>query len=523
MSLPDNADAPSRPDVLFITVDQWRGDQTPGDAGWFVTPNLDALAAEGTRFVAHFCQAYPCGPARASLLTGLYPHKHRSIQNGTPLDARHRTIFQAARATGYRPVLFGYTDTTPDPRRLAEGDPARGEYEGMAPGLDAGCLLTEQARPWIAHLLARGYRLSDPAAGRLRVFEQAAFGAPAIFDAEDSETAFLTDRVLDHLATQGPEPFFLHLSYIAPHPPFAAAGDWLDRTEPEMAPIPKGHRRNAAAHPLLEAYREELDLSSFAPNLRGPVMDAPAETIRSIRHAYAAMAAEVDYHIGRVMDRLRAMDRWRNTIVVFSGDHGEQMFDHGLLGKLGWYDGSARIPLLIRVPGAVPGVRVTRFTQSIDLFPTLVDLLGLEHDVNLDGHSLVPFLHGANPPDWRDAAFWSHDFRNLRDHTTERRFGLPSHLCNLHVVRTEMFKYVHFPALPPVLHDLSRDADECINLAEDPTARALRQEGVERLLQMRLSHENDELACFQAIDGRLYGDRSRSRRMNGPWAGDPGF
>ncbi|GEO84727.1 sulfatase [Ciceribacter naphthalenivorans] len=508
--MPDTAPthSPARPNVLFITVDQWRGDLMPGEGGWFSTPNLDALTAEGARFAAHYCQAYPCGPARAGLVTGLYPHKHRSIQNGTPLDARHRTIFQAARAAGYRPALFGYTDTTPDPRSLSEGDPARGEYEGIAPGLDAGCLLTEMARPWIAHLLARGYDIANPAAGRQGVFAQAAFGEPAIFAAEDSETAFLTDRVLGHLATQGAEPFFLHLSYIAPHPPFAAARDWLEQVDPEALPPLMSRRTNETAHPLLAAYRDWLDLSSFAPGLSGPVADAPDSVVRTIRQAYAAMGAEVDHHIGRILDRLKATGQWENTIVILSGDHGEQMFEHGLLGKLGWYDGSARIPLVIRTPGGVAGQRVTHFTQSIDIFPTLVDLLELERDANLDGQSLLPFLRGADPVEWRDAAFWSHDFRNLRDQTAERRFGLPSRLCNLHVVRTERFKYVHFPALPPVLYDLTHDPAEEIDLADDPAARSLRAEGVERLLNLRLRHEDETLSCLQAIDGTLYGSRS---------------
>lgn len=478
----------------------------PGAGSWLQTPNLDALARESTSFAAHYCQAYPCGPARASLLTGLYAHKHRSIQNGSPLDARHRTLFQAARAAGYSPTLFGYTDTTPDPRLLAANDPARGNYAGVAPGLEVGCLLDEAARPWIAQLMRKGIRVPDPAGGRDGVFNLAPFGAPTVFGAEDSETAFLTDQVLDHLATQGPAPFFAHVSYIAPHPPFAAARDWLERIDPASIPLPPALGHNRSDHPLLQAYRECLDLGAFAPNITGAPHQASAEVMQTIRHAYAALAAEVDHHIGRLIAALKAAGLWETTIVIFSGDHGEQLFDHGLLGKLGWYDASAHIPLMIRLPGASGGRTVTEFTQAIDLFPTLVDLLGLQDDVNLDGASLVPFLRGETPA-WRDAAHWSHDFRNLRDQTMERRLGLPSTACNLHVVRTAEFKYVHFPALPPVLYNLTEDPHETVNLAADPAASHLRAEGIERLLNQRMRHETEELSCLQAIDGHLYGSR----------------
>ena len=106
--------------VLLITVDQWRGDCL-GVVGHPVvrTPNLDRLADEGVLFRRHYAQAVPCGPSRASLHTGQYLMKHRSALNGTPLDARFTNLALEARAAGYDPVLFGYTDASPDPRALA--------------------------------------------------------------------------------------------------------------------------------------------------------------------------------------------------------------------------------------------------------------------------------------------------------------------------------------------------------------------------------------------------------------------
>lgn len=103
--------------VLFITIDQWRGDCLSA-AGHPVlrTPIFDQLAADGVLFTKHYTQASPCGPARASLYTGMYLQNHRSGRNGMPLDARHTNLALEARKAGYEPVLFGYTDTSPDPR-----------------------------------------------------------------------------------------------------------------------------------------------------------------------------------------------------------------------------------------------------------------------------------------------------------------------------------------------------------------------------------------------------------------------
>src|SRR3546814_9011758 len=120
----------ARPDVLLITLDQFRGDSLSAVGHPCVrTPNLDALAADGVLFRNHYSTCAPCSPARASLLTGLYQMNHRVCRNGTPLDARHVTVATAAREHGYDPLLFGYTDQSADPRGLAADDPRLRTYE----------------------------------------------------------------------------------------------------------------------------------------------------------------------------------------------------------------------------------------------------------------------------------------------------------------------------------------------------------------------------------------------------------
>jgi len=113
-----------RLNILYITADQWRGEALSARGHPVVrTPHLDALAADGVLFESHYGQCTPCGPSRASLHTGLYAMTHRSVRNGTPLDARFTNIALEARKAGYDPALIGYTDTSVDPRGLDPDDP----------------------------------------------------------------------------------------------------------------------------------------------------------------------------------------------------------------------------------------------------------------------------------------------------------------------------------------------------------------------------------------------------------------
>lgn len=205
--------------ILLITADQWRGDclSCLGHPA-ARTPHLDRLAADGVLFTRHFAQATPCGPSRASLHTGLYACNHRSVTNGTPLDARHRTLAALARAAGRDPVLFGYTDTSADPRTLPADSPWLRTYEGIAPGFRVELRLPEAEEPYLDHLAARGYgrRGYDEVYGR-------GWLEPAPFRAEDSITAFLADRFLEWLDQQSSQGWFAHLSFLKPHPPFVAA------------------------------------------------------------------------------------------------------------------------------------------------------------------------------------------------------------------------------------------------------------------------------------------------------------
>ncbi len=284
--------------VLYITVDQWRGDCLSAVGHPVVkTPNLDRLAADGVLFRRHYAQAAPCGPSRASLHTGTYLMNHRSVLNGTPLDARFTNVALEARAVGYDPVLFGYTDASPDPRVLAPDDPRLLTYEGVLPGFRAVLDLPEHLAPWGAWLREQGYAVPDDVRAMYEPISDAP-GAPVAYAAEHTEAAFLTGELLRYVDEQQGEPWFAHAAYIRPHPPFVAPAPYHAMYDPDSVPAPVRHptfEAEGAVHPLLAG-------AVMIPGLRGP--DDEAE-LRQLRATYYGMMTEVDAQIGRLVDGLR--------------------------------------------------------------------------------------------------------------------------------------------------------------------------------------------------------------------------
>ena len=164
---------------------------------------------------------------------------------------------------------------------------------------------------------------------------------------------------------------------------------------------------------------------------------------------------------------------WNDTLVVLACDHGEQLGDHHLLGKNGYFDQSFRIPMNARDPDALAngtrGTIVERFTETIDTMPTILEWLGGEIPRQCDGRSLLPFVReGKAPADWRTEVHYEFDFRDLYYSQPESALGLHMDRCSLAVVQDEAWKYVHFAALPPLLFDLKADPGQFHNLAEDP-------------------------------------------------------
>jgi arylsulfatase A-like enzyme len=503
-----------RPNVLFITVDQWRAECLSAAGHPIVqTPNLDRLASQGVRFTQHFANCSPCGPSRASLLTGQYLMNHRSGLNGTPLDDRFTNIAREARALGYDPVLFGYTDTSLDPRQFDDPKhPLLRSYEGVLPGFTEGLTMPEPFQPWLDFLRSHGYELGDHPEAAFdpdRSYDADGHGstwAPTMFPAEHSISAFLTDALLDHLRGAD-EGWFVHASYLRPHPPWRATREYHERYDPSDMLEP---RRLATAHD--EAARHPF----LAGALSLDFVRAPQDELEQRQQAatYYALMNEVDDQIGRVLDWLESTGAIDDTLVLLTCDHGEQLGDHWLTQKLGWFDESYRIPLIIRDPRAKAdgsrGTTVDAFTENVDVMPTLLDWLGLDPlPLQCDGCSLLPFVHGGPPKDWRDEVRWEFDFRipQLRPHP----LGMRMDQAILAVVRTADRKYVHFPTLSNVLEDLVEDPDELRDVSADPSYRDDLVAMKDRMLNWRIEYAERTLGGMMLTSDGVYEGRDWPR------------
>ena len=487
--------SPDRPDVLLITIDQWRADSL-GCAGHpvAVTPNLDALAASGLRFTRHYAQTTPCGPSRASILTGTYLHTHRVGRNGTPLDRRFTNLALEMNEAGYRSTLFGYTDTAVDPRTVDDpADPRLFTYEGVLPGFTVEVNLPEHLGAWGEWLRGRGYDVPDGEVPETMHRQEPAeegdrHDPPTVYASDDSEAAFLAEVYGDWLDRQDPtEPLFAHLTFLRPHPPYMAPAPWNTLIDPDDVPppvAPATAEEEAAVHPMV------------AGALQSDVARAPddPEAVRRLRATYWGMLAEVDEKVGRVLAHLDRTGRRERTLVIVTADHGEQLGDHHLIQKLGYHESSYHVPLIVAGPGvatAVAGGTVDRFTESVDLMPTVLDAVGAPIPVQCQGAPLTPFLRGEQPDRWRDAAHWEWDFRNP---LVTLAVGLPLTSSNLAVLRDEDGKYVHFAGFPPLFFDLRHDPHELHDLAGDPSAAARVASYAQRLLDWRMRQDDETLA-----------------------------
>lgn len=500
----------ARPNVLLITADQWRGDCL-GRAGHprVKTPHLDRLAGEGVSFRRHYAQATPCGPARACLYTGLYQMTNRVVRNGTPLDARHDTLAWMMRRAGYDPTLFGYTDQAIDPRATCGEDPRLKTYEGILPGFTVRLRLPEDNGPWLSWLAARGHHIPDerwdiylPTSGP----SARPTTAPPCYSKDETETAFITSEALRWLTEQrAGRPWCAHVSFLRPHPPFIVPEPYNTLYDPaDPLPFAKAASaaEDAALHPLVAYYHA---ICRRAPNRY--VIGAGDDTVaswseadfRTIRAVYWGMISEVDAQIGRLVEALKTSCAWEDTILIFTADHGELMGDHWSLGKYGFFDAAYHVPLIISAPGFRTGLAIEDFSESIDLIPTLLDLLGVEAPDHLDGRSLVPHLASV-AGDGRSHVHWEYDFREAASCRAQAYFNLPLDDLNLAVLRDANFKYVHCAGLPPLLFDLGQDPAECRNRAQDPAYRGIRLEMAERMLAWRARHLDRRLTGLELTD-----------------------
>ncbi len=494
--------------ILFIIIDQLRADCLNGAlAGSVEMPNLRALMKEGVTFNSHYSVTVPCGPARASIMTGLYAMNHRSVNNGTPLAANHPTIATEIRKAGYDPLLFGYTDASIDPALCHPNDPLLREEEGIAPGFSEIVRMRFNSNySWLADLKDKGYKLPKNYWG---LFEPVsaipgtppAINDPAIYSSEDSDTAFLTNQTLRELSVRQEMDWFSTVAYIRPHPPLVAPAPYNDMYAPDAGQKPQtplSIDEMKALHPVYKTFFEKHFPGVIHFGFDGNVSKMSDEIVALLRGVYFGLITELDLHIGRLINFLRETEQLNDTLVVVTADHGEMLGDHHMWGKNTPQNGSYHVPLIIRDPRRMEcaGREVSAFTESIDIAPTLLDWVGLPPAPGFNGKSLLPWCEGKTPENWRTHMFAEMDMSD-RNYCSvyQKEFGTEPHETGFAILQDQQFKLVHFNGgISPLLYDMKNDPQESNNLAKDPAYIADLLAMTQKMLDHRMTHAHHALS-----------------------------
>lgn len=384
-----------RPNVLFILVDDLRP-----EIGCFgspvKTPHMDRLAREGAAFTRHYCQLALCSPSRTSMLTGLRPDSTGVYVIG-PHFRDHApdvcTLPQRFREAGYFTAAFGkvYHDARLD-------DPVSWSRPLFVPetppyGPDKmDAFRAESAR--IADMQERGIDV-DPDSG-LPTFLLA--GGPTWDDPDVPDDHFWDGQVARHvidtmrerLSEEPDVPFFLAAGFVKPHLPFVAPRRYFDLYGEDDIVLAA---RQDPPEGCPEVALFDLNEWQRYTDIRhpGPVGDAKA---RELKRAYYAATSYVDAQVGRIIAALEELDALDDTVIVLWGDNGYTLGEHGLWGKETNFELATRCPLIVRAPRqGRQDVRIDALTESVDIYPTLCALCGVEAPDELEGDSLVPLLN----------------------------------------------------------------------------------------------------------------------------------
>lgn len=473
--------------VLFIITDQQRADSLGVVNGWAQTPNLDALAAEGTLFTSSFTNSPICVPSRFSLMSGLYPHNLGVQSNATVtypewLD----TWFGRLRQGGYRTSMFGKLHLHPgqdDLRKKVDlvrryGFDDVDEVGGPRAMRFCSANLTDL---WEREGVRIAYRrdVGDRKHSKPWVVRPTPLGVDLYYDTYVGRTAAAYIREYKR-----PEPWCCYVGFPGPHEPWDTPGPWADAYRPAdmaaAAPAPG----SVAARPtgVLD------DRLSDPPPLTGG-------DIAALRADYAGEVSLIDEAIGKIFQAVRDRGEWDRTIIVFTSDHGEMNGDAGLLYKEVFLDGAVRVPLIIRHPGHPGANTVTEPVELVDVGATVLDFVQPESQGAFRmGRSMAGVVRGEQGAlPWTDA---------LSEYKGEVMLATPEWKIGLN---TQGETYLLF----------DRMADESTNLANAPEVADTQREMENRLLQ-RLVASSSRQPTF-VPPGTRTGSVSRVARR---WLGE---
>jgi arylsulfatase len=429
------------PNILFITTDHLRYDTLgyTGDPA-IQTPSIDRLAAGSVRLNRFFVQNPVCAPSRATFTTGRYTRNHGVKWNGSRLNENEITLVEHLKQNGYKTAVVGKHHIGQEKfRKHVDHAAAAGIRRGWSEREDGDYTVTDP-NPFEQYVRDRGYEYQTGYA--LPNFRKNLGAVPSELPEDCHIDAYVGMKSLEYLDTVSPdEPFFLWAGFYGPHHPYVPSGRFAHMYDPDaMPPFQRDPDDIPRKPPEYGLYFEAEDhkFIGFA--------DASDETFREMKAAYYGMVSQIDWQVGLLLDRLEEKGLAEDTIVVFLSDHGEFLGDHGIPAKAPFLlDCMLHVPCLIRIPGQEPGDR-DALVESIDLYPTLSLLAGIDVPDCVQGKDLAPVLAG------------SEDFRDL----------IFAEAVDKRCIRTTDWKYIHYPTKPyGELYNLREDPHELKNLYDD--------------------------------------------------------
>lgn len=427
------------------------------------TPNLDNLAQSAVRFTDIYCSNPVCTPSRASILTGLYTHHHETWNNATPWPPSHRTAAHYFGRAGYFTGLIGkmhfvdgqthgfdyrldfndWFQQIGPKAQLYANELSRANSGSGLPQIDD--LWRDEGDPWLGRREPDGRQGSVAVGGVSKIPEQDHF---------DSFVARESVRFLRNFGRQ--QPFFLIASFLKPHDPFMPAERFARMFRASDMRLPDSWGKANLAELPAEVR------NSILRDGPTPELSDPARARERIAY-YLANLAQMDDCAGTVLRALRELGLEDDTIVVYTSDHGEMLGEHGLWNKFQFYESSAGVPLLIRVPGLGAGVCRTPISQ-VGLLATLAELCGVPAGAS-DSASFAAQVRDPAAP--RSELVFSE--YNLRTRNAK------------YMVRDGDYKYTFWTHDRAELYDLRSDPGELTNLAARPGHEALAEQMKEKL------------------------------------------
>lgn len=436
--------------VLFVIADDLNCDLGCYGHSQVASPSIDQLASRGVRFDRAYCTFPLCGPSRNSLLTGLYPNGTGIFGNSQIFRQTipsHTSLSQLFRLNGYFAARVGKLYHYNVPNSIGTNghdDPGSWEVEANPAGVDR---MLEH--PKIFSLVPNQF------GGTLSWY--------ASPEPSEKHTDYLlgsdAEWILERCARES-RPFFLAVGFYRPHTPYVAPRNYFDQYPLEQMEVVGGVDEDQQDIPASALMSRKAEQEKLTDELR-----------REARQAYYASITFMDDQVGRVMAALERYQLRDNTIVVFTSDHGYHLGEHGLWQKMSLFEESARVPLIISVPGMESAGKATATPVSqVDLYPTLAKLCSLEPNFEPPGQNLAPLLADPSLP----GRGWALT-QVTRNRNRQRYFG--------YSLRTERWRYTEWKDGEEgyELYDHANDPRELNNVAG-----LAEQAGVQRELAMKL-------------------------------------